>query len=122
MSNRGNDGAGGNARRGDVYLCNLVNQGGRLWKDRPVLVVQNDAGNRHSRETIVVAIRNARRGRPLPVLVPVGRGLGGLQKDSIVDTGQLLTLLKSELERRIGSLPPTVMRQVDRALRISLAL
>ena len=122
MPNRKNNGAGESVRRGNVHLCNMVNQGGRLWKDRPVLVIQNDAGNQFSSETIVLAIRDAKQRGPLPVLVPVRRGRGGLRKDSVIDAAQFLTLLKSELGKRIGSMDQAVLRQVDRAIRISLAL
>jgi mRNA interferase MazF len=56
---------------------------------RPVVVVQNDVGNRYSPETIVLAIRDHPEGKRLPVFVPIERGCGGLGKDSIVDAGHI---------------------------------
>lgn len=114
--------AGTNALRGEVLIANLRRSGGRLWKDRLVLVVQNDVGNKYSAETIVTAIRDAEGKRPLPVFVSVSAGTAGLEKDSVVDAAQILTVDKRELRHRIGTMPPGVMAAVDRALRISLRL
>lgn len=113
---------GRDVRRGDVFIGNQAVEGGRLRKERPLLVVQNDRGNRYSAETIVVAIRDASMAKHLPVLVPVPRGHGGLHKDSCVDAGQIMTFRKDALQRRLGTLPPEVMVLVDAALRISLGL
>ena len=109
-------------RRGEVYQVDLALQGGRLRKTRPVLVVQNDLGNRVSPETIVVAIRDAHGGRLLPIFVLVKKGLGGLQKDSIVDAGHIVTVGQAALVQRLGAMPSDVMNSVDKALRVSLAL
>jgi mRNA interferase MazF len=119
-----NDGAGPERHvlRGEVYLSDLWTAGGRLQKRRPVLVVQNDTGNLHSSETIVAGIRDVGGRPPLAILVPVSRGTGGLEKDSSVDAGHVLTILRRELGRRIGRMPPEVMARVDHALRISLGL
>ncbi len=108
--------------RGDVYLCDLSQAGGPLGKRRPALVVQNEMGNLFSTETIVLGIRSGRRDRGIPVLVPVRKGVGGLDRDSVVDAGQIVTLRKSLLGARLGRLPAEVMREVDDSLRISLAL
>lgn len=108
-------------RRGEVFLFEMTIQGGRLEKNRPVLVVQNDAGNAAGAETIVAAIRSARH-RPLPILVPVSRGTGGLDRDSFVDAGQLMTVPIHALGRRLGTVPSSVMDVVDRALEVSLGL
>ena len=114
--------AGRTVRRGEIYLLDLSEHGGRLTKERPVLVVQNDIGNARSRETIVTAVRDRHGGRMLPIFVPVSRGVAGLPKDSIVDTGHILTVAGTRLGRRLGSLPASLMSAVDRALRISLDL
>ncbi len=113
--------AGRNVRRGDVYICDIETAGGQMWKNRPVLVVQNDRGNLWSAETIVAGLRTG--GGPfLPVRVRVAAGTAGLHKDSWIDAGQLLTLKKHQLGAFVGRLPAEVMDAVDRALRISLAL
>lgn len=115
------DPSGRTVRRGEVYKINPSQQGGVLYKERPVVVVQNDVANERACDTIVVAIREDRR-RSLPVLVPVERGVGGLSKDSSIDTGHIVTVRKEWLAARIGTMPAEVMRQVDQALRTSLAL
>lgn len=112
----------GHVRRGEIYLADLSEHGGSLRKNRPVLIVQNDVGNRYSPETIVAAIRDAHGGKPLPVFVPVGRGSGGLRKDSIVDAGHLATIPKEALAHRLGALPVEMLAAVDRALLLSLGL
>lgn len=109
-------------RRGDVHWTDLAAQGGQLRKTRPVLVVQNDIGNRVSSETIVVAIRDAHGGRSLPIFVHVKAGVGGLTKDSVIDAGHVVTLRSAQLDGPIGAMPPEVMARVDEALRLSLSL
>lgn len=92
-----------------------------MTKVRPVLVVQNDLGNIHGSETIVAGIRGG-RAHPLPILVAVPAGACGLDKNSVVDTGQLATLPSASLTRKLGSMPPAIMDLVDRALEVSLGL
>ncbi len=114
--------AGTNVLRGEVRVCNLERHGGLLWKDRPVLVVQNDKGNLYSPDTIVLAIRSAQEERRLPICVKAMRGIGGLAKDSIIDAGHILTVPKDSLGARIGAMPPEAMAAGDLPLRISLVL
>jgi mRNA interferase MazF len=108
--------------RGDVFLLDLARVGGRLRKARPVLIVQNDVGNRFGVETIVAAIRDTHGGRMLPVFVQVSKGTAGLVKDSVVDAGQLATVLKEDLGRKLGAMPDGTMKEVSRALAVSLGL
>ncbi len=113
--------AGRSVRRGEVYVCDMETAGGQMWKNRPVLVVQNDRGNLWSADTIVAGLRTG--GGPfLPVRVRVSAGTAGLHKDTWIDAGQLLTLKKHQLGAFLGRMPADVMDAVDRALRISLAL
>lgn len=109
-------------RRGEIYLMDLSSHGGTLKKNRPVLVVQNDAGNMHSMDTIVAGIRDGVPGKMLPVFVRVARGTGGLTKDSVIDCAQLATVAKRFLNGPLGKLPPQLMDIVDRALEVSLDL
>ena len=84
--------------------------------------IQNDIGNRQSRETIVLSIRGARLEKRLPIRVFVPKGTGGLAKHSEIDAGQLFTILKSDLGQKVGRMPSEVMAMVDAALKRSLAL
>lgn len=110
-------------RRGEVYFANLnpvlgSEQGGV----RPVLVVQNDAGNRRS-STVIVAPITSRIGKarlPTHVLLP-GQVLG-LDRDSVVLLEQIRTLARSRLKGRVGVLDAATLREVDRALAVSLGL
>ena len=110
-------------RRGEIYFANLnpvlgSEQGGV----RPVLVVQNDVGNRYS-STVIVAPITSRVGKarlPTHVLLP-GSELG-LPRDSVILLEQLRTIARGRLKSRVGKLDPATMREVDRALAVSLGL
>mgnify|MGYP001083697132 CR=1 FL=1 len=107
--------------RGDLYKAELdpvvgSEQGGT----RPVLVVQNDAGNRYSPTVIVLAL-TSQLGKPrLPTHVPVSGQ--GLKRDSVVLAEQIRTLDKRRLREKIGRLDDVVMEQVNRAISASLGL
>ena len=107
--------------RGDLFSASLdpvvgSEQGGV----RPVLVIQNDVGNRHSPTVIVLAITGQVNKARLPTHVPVPAGANGLQKDSVILAEQIRTLDKRRLRERIGTLPPEIMEKVAEAVRISL--
>lgn len=105
-----------------MYVADLSRYGGGIERDRPCVIVQNDVGNRASSETIVLAIRDRHGGRMLPVFVPVAAGVGGLRKASIVDAGHICTVPAGAMRGPIGQLPATCMSEVDRVLKLSLAL
>lgn len=110
--------------RGDVIRVNLDPAiGSEPNKHRPCVVIQNDIGNKYSPITIVAPATDADKvTKPYPVDVPVPRGEGGLQKDSVIQCN----LIRAIDERRIidvmGKLKATTMARVDEALKISLAL
>jgi mRNA interferase MazF len=90
---------------------------------RPCVVVQNDAGNRFSSMTIVLPLTDASHlGRSSPIYVLVKKGDGGIRKDSIILTDQIRAVDFRRVNRSFGVLSPETMRQVDRALSISLGL
>ena len=110
-------------RRGEIYYVTLVPVGpAELSGPHPALVVQNDIGNRASRSTMVAGITTNLRVSRLPVGVVLEPGESGLPRVSAVHLGQLQTVDRSRLERRIGRLPRAKMREVDEALRVSLGL
>lgn len=107
-------------KRGEMYYADLSpvvgsEQGGI----RPILIVQNDIGNRYSPTVIAAAITSRTNKTKLPTHIPVSSE-SGLQKDSVVLLEQLRTLDKQRLRERIGSLPEAVMEEVNNALMISL--
>lgn len=107
--------------RGDLFSASLdpvvgSEQGGI----RPVLVIQNDVGNRHSPTVIVLAITGQVNKARLPTHVPVPAGENGLQKDSVILAEQIRTLDKRRLREHIGTLSPELMERVSNAVKISL--
>ena len=108
-------------RRGEVWLVNFnPGRGSEQQGIRPALVIQNDVGNRHAATTIVAAISSAVR--IYPVTVPVRKGEGGLKVKSMVNLAQVLTIDKSRLQRRLGTLVSESIDRVNAAIRISLDL
>lgn len=108
-------------QRGDLYsACLDPVVGSEQGGIRPVLIVQNDVGNRYSPTVIVLAITGRLNKSRLPTHVPIDAGDTGLQRDSVVLAEQIRTLDKRRLRERIGSLRPEVMDQVSQAMRISL--
>ncbi len=91
-------------------------QGGR----RPVLIIQNDMGNLHAPTIIAVPLTGSPRKPEMPTHVRVPKGEGGLWRSSIVLCEQVRTLEKTRLLRHLGTLPAETMRQVERALSVSL--
>jgi mRNA interferase MazF len=113
----------GECRRGQIHYANLDpvvghEQAGR----RPVLIIQNDVGNRFSPTVIVAAISSKLPPKPYPTEVRVEAGSGGLTVESAIRLDQIRTVDKTRLERHIGQLDAATMRQVDEAIKISLGL
>lgn len=109
--------------RGDVYFADLSpvvgsEQGGF----RPVLIVQNDIGNKYSPTVIVSAITSQIMKARLPTHVELPATLSGLDKDSVVLLEQVRTIDKRRLKRRITKLDDDIMAKVDEALAISCGL
>ena len=110
-------------RRGDIYYADLSpvvgsEQGGI----RPVLIVQNDVGNRHSPTVIAAAITSRINKNRLPTHIEVDAQSYGLARDSIVLLEQIRTLDKRRLKERMGHLDREAMERVDRAISISFGL
>ncbi len=107
--------------RGELYsACLDPVVGSEQGGVRPVLVIQNDVGNRYSPTVIVLAVTGQLNKAKLPTHVSVAAQGNGLQKDSVVLAEQIRTLDKRRLKERIGCLTPEQMEQVSEALKISL--
>lgn len=112
-----------NVHRGDIYYADLSpvvgsEQGGL----RPVLIVQNDVGNRHSPTVIAAAITSRHDKARLPTHIEVEAGESGLARDSVVLLEQIRTLDKRRLREKMGSLDDRSMSAVDSAISISFGL
>lgn len=109
-------------RRGEIYWLQLVGTtGSEQAGQRPVLIIQNDVGNRASPTTIVAAITSQPR-RRYPFHVPFTSRESGLQVDGTVLCEQLQTVDQERLDKLIGRLSSEKMQEVDLALHHSLGL
>ena len=109
--------------RGEVFYADLSpvvgsEQGGI----RPVLIIQNEIGNRHSPTVIAAAITSRQDKNRLPTHINVRADRCGLAKDSIILTEQIRTLDKRRLREHTGHADRSVMDQVDSALAVSFGL
>ena len=106
--------------RGDIYFCNLdCTQGSEQGGVRPVLVIQNDMGNKFSPTVIVAAITSSIKKTYLPTHI-VLEDVDGLPKKSVVLLEQIRTLDKTRLKKKIGTLSEKTLKKVDRALLVSV--
>ncbi len=110
-------------KRGDIFYADLSpvvgsEQGGT----RPVLIVQNDTGNRHSPTVIAAAITSQTGKARLPTHINIAGGRVGLSKDSVILLEQIRTIDKRRLREHMGRLDETQMQQVDDAIAISFGL
>jgi mRNA interferase MazF len=106
-----------------VHWVNLdPTVGSEIAKTRPVVIISNDLGNRHSPRVIVAPItsRHLDKVYPFEVLIPAGEG--GLPQTSKALLNQTRTVDKARLRGWIGKLPTARMLEVDRAIRLSLAV
>lgn len=112
-----------NIRRGDIYYADLSpvigsEQGGL----RPVLIVQNDVGNKYSPTVIAAAITSKMGKARLPTHIDIPGVDAGLVKDSVVLLEQMRTIDKKRLKERMGHLDESTMHNVNSAILISLGL
>lgn len=112
-----------NVRRGDIYYADLSpvvgsEQGGV----RPVLIVQNDVGNRFSPTVIAAAITSQKDKARLPTHIQLNSVGSGLARDSIVLLEQIRTIDKKRLKEHMGKLDEFSMKRVNEALQISFGL
>lgn len=112
-----------NLKRGDVYYADLrpvvgSEQGGI----RPVVIVQNDVGNRHSPTIIVAAVTSRLNKAKLPTHIELSADKYHMVKDSVILLEQLRTIDKSRLKDKICHLDGDVMGRINQGLKVSLEL
>ena len=110
-------------QRGDIYYADLrpvigSEQGGI----RPVLIIQNDVGNRHSPTVICAAITSQMHKAKLPTHVALDSEKYDMVKDSVILLEQLRTIDKKRLKDKVCHLDQDILSQVNKALKISLEL
>ncbi len=110
-------------KRGDIFYADLSpvvgsEQGGM----RPVLIVQNDTGNKHSPTVIAAAITSQTGKAKLPTHIELSGQSVGLSRDSVILLEQIRTLDKSRLREKMGRLDGETMTRVDNAIAVSFGL
>ena len=110
-------------RRGDIYYADLSpvvgsEQGGI----RPVLIVQNDVGNRHSPTVIAAAITSQTGKARLPTHLELAAQSYGLSRDSVVLLEQIRTIDKKRLKERMGRVDDGMMDKIDTAIAVSFGI
>jgi len=110
-------------KRGDIFYADLrpvvgSEQGGV----RPVLIIQNDTGNRHSPTVICAAITSKMNKAKLPTHVELNAEKYGIVKDSVILLEQVRTIDKSRLKEKVCHLDEDIMYKIDQALLVSFAL
>ena len=110
-------------KRGDIFYADLSpvvgsEQGGM----RPVLIVQNDTGNKHSPTVIAAAITSQTSKARLPTHIELNAQSVGLTRDSVILLEQIRTIDKSCLRERMGKLDDNTMTKVDNAIAVSFGL
>ena len=110
-------------KRGDIFYADLrpvvgSEQGGI----RPVLIIQNDVGNRHSPTVICAAITSKMNKAKLPTHIELPGKSCGLPRDSIILLEQIRTLDKKRLREKMGRVEDDIMQQVDAAIAVSFGL
>lgn len=112
-----------NVKRGEIYYADLSpvvgsEQGGI----RPVLIVQNNTGNKHSPTVIAAAITSQINKAKMPTHIELGADNFGLTRNSVILAEQIRTLDKKRLREKMGCLDDGYMNQVDEALAVSFGL
>ena len=110
-------------KRGEIYYADLSpvvgsEQGGT----RPVLIIQNDTGNRHSPTVIAAAITSQVGKARLPTHITINGPDVGLSKDSVILLEQIRTIDKRRLREHTGRLSDLQMQHVDQAIAVSMGL
>ena len=109
--------------KGDIFYADLTPVVGcEQGSSRPVLIIQNDIGNRYSPTVIVAAITSRTEKNPLPTHIQLCSQQYGLRQNSLVLLEQVRTIVRSRLREYIGHLSQPQMQQVIEALAVSFGL
>jgi mRNA interferase MazF len=107
--------------RGQIYYADLDGKGSEQKGLRPVLIIQNDIGNKYSPTTIIAIITTRQTKANLPTHVWLNDECG-LPKDSMVELEQIRTIDKTRLSDFMGTVSEEVMEEIDKAIKISLGV
>lgn len=110
-------------KRGDIYYADLgITEGSEQGGFRPVLIIQNDIGNKYSPTVIATAITSQQHKKQLPTHITLPANENGLIKDSIVLLEQVRTIDKSRLKSKIGTVRDNTLKCINQGLLISFGI
>ena len=110
-------------RRGEIYFADLdPHYGSEQGGKRPVIIIQNDVGNKHSPTVICAAITSKMNKAKLPTHIEIDAQAYGIEKDSVILLEQLRTIDKRRLKDKVCHLDDVMLDKVNHALEISLEL
>ena len=110
-------------KRGQIWYADLSPvKGSEQGGFRPVVIIQNDVGNLHSPTVIIANITSKMTKAKLPTHIEVARGDGNLPLPSVILCEQLRTIDKSRLQKQIGEFDKSKMKEISRAVEISLGI
>lgn len=109
-------------KRKNIYYANLKgNKGSEQGGVRPVIILQNDLGNKFSKTVIVVPITSSKK-TELPTHVKIEKGKFGIKRNSIVLTEQIITIDKSRLKEKVGVISDEFMEVIKHSIEISIGI
>lgn len=113
-----------NILKGEIYYADLSGSiGSEQGETRPVLIVQNDIGNKYSPTTIIVCLTSLYNNKKkIPTHYIVRKGDNGLKVDSLVLCEQIRTIDKHRLTERVGALSEEDLKEVEKCLRTSIGI
>lgn len=110
-------------KRGEIYYVDFSDTEKFAKKgNRPVVILQNDTGNKFSPSTIFATCTTKKPDKSYPFMVFIPKNICGLKEDTYVDLGSILTMDKEYLLDKVGELTVSIMGEIETALRISLGL
>lgn len=110
-------------QRGEIYWVNLdPTVGSEIAKTQPAVIISNNIGNQHADRVIVAPITTAHNAKVYPFEVLLETGEGGVAQTSKILLDQIRTVAKARLGSRLGMLPAARIEEVNRAIRLSLAV
>lgn len=109
-------------KRGEIYLTRLAGKIPGVTRTRLVLVISNDIGNRHSGTITVLPMSSQNLSQTYPFEVVLPKGAGNLSRASKVKTDQIRTLDRSNIIKYLGTVEKAFLLEIEKALRIHLAL
>jgi len=110
-------------KRGDIFYADLnPTKGSEQAGRRPVIVIQNNTGNKMAPTTIVAPLTTKKFLKEYPTNVHVKKSMADLKEDSVILLAQIRTVDKNRLGRKIGAVSGEFLKRVDEAIKISLGL